>query len=334
MKSNLSKIAKNTIRVQQPKPSDCWSVALYDQGEEWMGSYTGQDLEEHDSQSLYEIGSITKVFTGLLLAHEVSKGTVKLTDFVHSFFKDQLNAKEGKMTLEHLATHTSGLPRLPIRMTWRLLLPKSFYKTYKQNPYRAYGETELIQDLKTHISDPISETPSYSNFGYALLGYILTIKRKQSFDEAVRDVISSSLGLKETGYSLPAELKARLLQGFDHQGNPVPHWEYNVFAGAGALRSSAGDLLRFLKGNLVPPATLKEAIPLSHQVRVKVSDGLSACLGWQKNENTGWLGHNGETAGFSSFMALHQKKEQAIIVLCNRERGGVEEAAKALAEAL
>ncbi|MFC4076057.1 serine hydrolase domain-containing protein [Salinithrix halophila] len=329
-----SKKILEVIRSQQPQPSDEWSVAWYDQGDEWVGCYKGETLEEAAAQSLYEIGSLTKVFTALLLAHEVTKGEVKLTDFVHSFFKEPLDGKEGKMTLEHLATHTSGLPRLPFRMIWRYWFPDPFFKKYKQNPYRTYGARELFQDLRWYVDDPLSETSHYSNFGYALLGYILASKRKQSFDESITQAISEPLGLKETRYPLPQELKSNLLKGFDPQGNPVPHWEFQVFAGAGALRSSIHDLLLFLKANLTPPTTMKEAIQLTHDVRIREPGGLSVCLGWQANEKTGWFGHNGETAGFSSFMAFHSENQQAIAVLCNRAGAGVDEIAKHLVEEL
>ncbi|SMO45441.1 serine hydrolase domain-containing protein [Melghirimyces algeriensis] len=332
MRSTLEKNVVSAIRSQKPLSSDVWSVALYHKGEEWVGSYAGSELEETDSRSLYEIGSITKVFTALLLAHEVSKGNLNLTEPVHSFFKDHLDGKKSEITLKHLATHTSGLPRLPFRMMWRMLLPKPFYRRYKQNPYRTYGETQLIQDLIKHmeLDIPPSKTSNYSNFGYALLGYILTTERKQSYDDAIKEAVLSPLELKETGYLLSSDLTSKLLTGFDPKGKPVEHWEFHHFAGAGALRSSIHDLLRFAKANLHPPDWMKDAISMTHQVYVRDPEGVSVCLGWHKNERTGWLVHSGGTGGFRSFIAFHPENQQAIIVLVNRAKDTVEEVVKQL----
>jgi CubicO group peptidase (beta-lactamase class C family) len=221
-------------------------VAILDHGK--TGLYTagtsGVTGVPLDGNTLFEIGSITKVFTSSLLADMVARGEVKLDDPVAKYLPKTVRvpSRNGKqITLLDLATQTSGLPRLPGN-----LKPKD-----EANPYADYTVDQLYAFLSSYelTRDPGSQY-EYSNLGVGLLGHALALRGGKSYEDLLVDRILRPLRMDDTRITLSPSQKARLAPGHSVSGDIVPNWDLPTLAGAGALRSTANDLLKFLAANL------------------------------------------------------------------------------------
>jgi CubicO group peptidase (beta-lactamase class C family) len=258
---------------------------------------------------LFEIGSVTKVFTASLLAALVEEQVVRLEDPISRFLPDgpaRANPALGRVTLEALATHTSGLPRLPTN------LPRS---ADPANPYARYAVDDLHRGLETC---PIAPSPGmeYSNLGMGLLGHLLAKAAGQPYEDALRARILAPLELGDTAIRLADAQRRRLVPGRSSRGKGVPNWDIPALEGAGALRSTTGDLLKFLEANLAeadaPPL---RALRATHVPRTPHG----ACLGWQRGEVRGRpvLWHNGATGGYTSYVAFVPGAGVGVAVLSN-----------------
>jgi serine-type D-Ala-D-Ala carboxypeptidase/endopeptidase len=279
------------------------------------GERTQGDATPLDADTLFEIGSITKVFTSLLLADAVQRQEVALADPVAKYLPVgvKLPERAGQgITLVDLATHTSGLPRMPDNLT-----PKD-----PSNPYADYSLTQLYQFLgKVELTRDIGTQVEYSNLGAALLGQALTHRAGLEYEALVRQRITDPLGMPSTRVSLPSDLKARLTPGHDQNLQPATNWDLPAFAGAGALRSSAKDLLTLLAAAMHAQETpLSEALALMTSVRRPTNDeSSSVTLGWQVKTAHGkeifW--HNGGTGGYRTFIGYDPKAQTGVAVLSN-----------------
>jgi serine-type D-Ala-D-Ala carboxypeptidase/endopeptidase len=270
-----------------------------------------------DRNSLFEIGSITKVFTGTLLADMSLRGEVSLDDPVATLLPEGVRVpshEHGPITLGSLAMQNSGLPRLPNNMRPANML----------NPYADYDEDRLYEFLSGH---QLRRAPGaqfeYSNLGYGLLGHALARKAGTSYEELVRERILAPLGMAETAATITPELESLLVSGHNALGEPVPHWDLSVLAGAGALRSSAEDMLKFATAAL-RAGPLHEALALAMQPRVPAGQpALSVGLGWVSlgvGADTIVM-HNGGTGGFRTFLGITPASGRAVILLTNS--GGI-----------
>src|SRR6266404_338219 len=266
-----------------------------------------------DGNSLFEIGSITKVFTSSLLAEMVRRGEVRLEDPASKYLPDsaRLPSRNGKgITLLDLATQTSGLPRLPGN-----LAPKD-----PKNPYADYT-VEQLYDFLSHytLTRDIGEKYEYSNLGVGLLGHILARKAGMSYEELVTKRILEPLGMKDTGITLSAPMRARLAPGHDAGGAPVGNWDVPVLAGAGALRSTANDMLKFLAANLdAGDGPLPSALRETHKARRPTGmPQLEIGLGWHifHRFDNDLVWHNGGTGGYHSWIGFLAARRVGVVVL-------------------
>lgn len=269
-----------------------------------------------DAQTLFEIGSVTKVFTAIALARLELDGKVKLTDTVRASLPEKVALASAleSVTLLHLATHTSGLPRLPSNLdTSEANLP---------NPYAKYRAEELNQFLASaKPNNPPGRVMDYSNVGFALLGHVLTLKAEQPYEELVRGAVLVPLVMTNTAIRLTDDQRARLTHGHSPKGEEVPGWDFDVFAPTGAFRSNAGDMLTFIEANLTSAETpvgrsLSRARQLHH-----TGDAGDLPLGWQREVSLQgaleiyW--HNGGTGGYASFIAFNRAQQIGVVVLTN-----------------
>lgn len=276
-----------------------------------------------NENTIYEIGSITKVFTGVLLADAVSRGEVKLDDPISKFLPKtvktpKFNGKE--ITLLDLATHSSGLPRLPDN-----LAPKDIL-----NPYADYTPQKLYDFLSKY--EPPREIGSqydYSNLGAGLLGHVLSLRAKMSFEQLLTKRILEPLKMNDTSFALPAAKKSKHAQGFDEKNETAPNWFFDALAGAGALRSTAADMSKFIAaaaGASKTPlaAAFAESLKMQRQGQSKLS---KIGLGWNNADlfGTEVFWHGGGTGGFSSYLAIDPKNKKGAFVVNNsgRENGAV-----------
>jgi len=279
------------------------------------GSLDKGDKRPLGGDTLFEIGSVTKVFTSLLLADMVQRGEIALTDPVARYLPPGVKVPEHggrQITLQDLATHTSGLPRLPTNLT-----PKD-----TTNPYADYSVEQLQQFLSSYqLTRDIGSQYEYSNLGGGLLGYALARRAGVDYETLVRTRISAPLGMSSTLITLSPEMKARLAVGHDDKLAPVANWDLPTLAGAGALRSTANDLLVFLAANLnYTKSPLARAMAAMLAVRRPTGvSGLEIALGWHIVTRDGHeiIWHNGGTGGYRSFIGYEKKSGVGVVVLSN-----------------
>lgn len=277
---------------------------------EWhAGTVSLEKSSPPNANTIYEIGSITKVFTALQLASEVSQGHLSLKTPVKSLLPEpfEIPSFQGKpIQLVHLATHTSHLPRIPKDL---------FNGADLQNPYAHYGSQNLQKSLANQniTAAPGGKPVSYSNFGYGLLGYALAAKNNTDYPTLLKQQLFKPLGMKSTNAGpnqLPHEAR-----GYNLGHDPQPRWKFDALAGAGAMRSNLTDMLTFAKFCMKPGhPTLTPVLELSLKPQV-VTGRRAQCLGWQRaaDQTTYW--HNGMTYGFASYLGFNREHDIAVCIL-------------------
>jgi CubicO group peptidase (beta-lactamase class C family) len=262
--------------------------------------------------TVFEIGSVTKVFTALLLQQMAESGEVKLDDPIGKYLPSTVkmpSRQDRQITLLDLATQTSGLPRLPDN-----LAPKD-----QNNPYADYT-VERLYDFLSHyqLKRDIGEKYEYSNLGVGLLGHILSLRAGADYEALLVGRICDPLQMKSTRIKLSPELKARLAPGHNALGMTVENWDIPTLAGAGALRSTANDMLKFLAANLgLAKSSLSNAMTAIQQPRH--SSGFLRRIGliWQIERVSGTIWHNGGTGGYHAYIGLKKDPPRSVVVLAN-----------------
>lgn len=271
----------------------------------------GQDYQAVENQNaVFEIGSISKVFTSTLLAQDIESGLLKRHTKVQRLLPFKLK-KRPKITLEQLSNHSSGLPRLPDNIFPMLM-------QYADNPYHKYGPTELEYYCTKQLSltSEVGTNFLYSNLGAGLLGYALSQKHEQSYEALLQNRIFKPLGMTQSTTKI-AQVSEQLILGRDATGATVSNWDLNVLAPAGGIFSSVEDLVKFVNANFEPK---QAALSLQRMPTFSISDKEKVGLGWQmlKQKSGNWIHwHNGGTGGYTSFMAIDRSKKHAVIILSN-----------------
>jgi CubicO group peptidase (beta-lactamase class C family) len=314
---------ENAVRMWMAKGRHGGMVAGVLTGDGKMASAgignSGSESVTLDSRTIFEIGSITKVFTTTLLAEMVERGEVQFEDPVAKYLPSSVSVPERngrRITLVDLATHTSGLPRLMTN-----LRPANL-----RNPYADYSVEQLYAFLSGHqLTRDVGAQYEYSNVGMGLLGHALARRAGESYEALVTERILEPLGMKDTAITLTADMSQRLALGFALNGSRAPNWDIPTLAGAGALRATVHDMLLFARANLSPSdGRLSRAMNRTHQVRGPTGrPGLSIALGWHVRQTDGsevhW--HNGGTGGYRTWMGFDLRRKVAAVVLTNSAEG-------------
>ena len=254
-------------------------------------------------ESRFELGSLTKTYTAELLAILVGRGVVGLEDPVAEYLPGVAGGDTSAeaITLEDLATHRSGLPRLPPGMPLLSL-----------DPYAKYDAGALQEYLAAHgLKRPEQQTFLYSNLGYSVLGFALGNAAGTSYAELLESEILGPLGMKDTALALGQKQPA-LVGGHKQSGIPAPHWHFGVCAPCGGLCSTVGDQLTWMQW------LLGDTERLSFQPRAEAVGGGRIGLGWIIPAEGSSCWHNGATFGFSSWMSLDRKRKDGVVILSNR----------------
>ncbi|MEU4626528.1 serine hydrolase domain-containing protein [Actinoplanes sp. NPDC023801] len=263
--------------------------------------------------SRLEIGSVTKVFTSLVLARLAGRGEVRLDQPLNDF----LPAPAG-ITLRHLATHTSGLPRLPKGMLLRALLRRDV-----SDPYVDCTADFLIANLARIRPATPGKRFRYSNLGAGLLGLALSRHAGLDYAGLVAREVTTPLGLTSTGIGGP------VVQGHRADGRPAGPWDLADLAGAGGLRSTATDLVRFVRAHY-EESVITPAVELELSVEFRRNPFQTVRLGWMAQRLHPSQGghlqilHNGQTGGYYSFAAFDPEKRVGVVMLTDTARAGDE----------
>ncbi len=268
------------------------------------------------SKTVFETGSITKSFTGALLADMVRRGEVLLNDPLSKFLPARVKvpSRNGRqITLLDLATHTSGLPRMVDRSKVRDF----------SNPYADIPIEDVYEFLSSHeLRRDVGAEWEYSNLGFGLLGHALTrAAGVETLDELIRDRITTPLKMGMTEFGRGAALAAWLAKGHDQFGDVVSYWDFNEFKGAGGLNSNVEDMLTYIDANVGPPgSSIETAMRDAHQPRHNLNDkGNAAALGWDYRARPGRtiIYKSGSTVGFAGALGFDPVTGAGVAILGN-----------------
>jgi CubicO group peptidase (beta-lactamase class C family) len=276
-----------------------------------------------DGDTLFELASITKTFTVLALEDMVERGEMNLNDPVEKYLPESVkvpthNGK--KITLLHLATHSSGLPRDPNNLTPTHGLP--------ENAFADYSVEKMYQVLDSYMltRDP-GERVEYSNVGLALLGHALARKAGTNYESTVVERICQPLKMDSTRVTLTPEMKSRLAIGHDQHGNRAPEWNYLAYDGTGGLHSSAKDLLKYLSANLgLEKSRLTPLMEKTRVIRFRNTSHGDMAMSWSVRDaglgsGRKFIGHAGGSGGYETFIGLDETQRKGVVVLCSQQGG-------------
>jgi len=271
--------------------------------------------EIENKNYIYEVGSITKTFTASLMAKYILDEKMALSDSIEKYI-DGLDNGRYYPNLKRLATHTSGYSyRMPLTIFEVLKMGFNIIFGVNQDVNPLYLDFEKLKEniLKNKLKDKDYKW-NYSNFAYAVLGYTLSVVSGNSYDNTMDEFISKELGLVNTYIGTDNN---RNLHGFNRKNKDSRNWswENNLGSPAGAISSTADDLLKYAMFNI---AEKDPYLSFCHQKQASISKKYDMGLGWwlyKNNHNI--IFHRGTTGCFSSFLILDKSKKIAVIILSN-----------------
>lgn len=274
---------------------------------------TADDGVEVNEKTIYEIGSISKAFTGILLAQQVLDDDLILDDKINAFLPDSIKVPvlgNTEITFGNLTDHTSGLPRMPT----------NFAPANRNNPYLDYTVEQMYEFISNYT--PIRAVGSeyeYSNLAQGLLGNLLARNKNSTYEELMVKTITGPLEMKDTRIELTDNMKDNLALGHSG-GHVVENWDIPTLAGAGGIRSSTFDMAKFISANLRYTNTdLIKTMELTHKIRHRKAGGLSVAMAWhiRKGKNGDIIWHSGATGGYTAFAGFVKESGQGVVLLTN-----------------
>jgi D-alanyl-D-alanine-carboxypeptidase/D-alanyl-D-alanine-endopeptidase len=312
----LTKILKD--RVEDGRATGLVVGVMEADGSTRIVSYggAGPGTEPLGPDSVFEIGSITKVFTSTVLADMAQKGEVKLDAPAQTYAPAGLvlpKRGDKEITLANLSVQNSGLPRMP----------SNFSPASMSNPYADYSVEQLNAFLGAYqLPRDIGATVEYSNLGVGVLGAILANTAGKSYEAMVKERVLQPLGMTMTGITLSPAMQKALAKGHDESGAVTANWDLPTLAGAGALRSNMTDMLKFLDANVGPPKTpLERAMRDAQKPRAPMRPGTQIGLNWittKASSGVEYIWHNGGTGGYRTFIGFDPARGVGVVVLSNR----------------
>ncbi|MBK7873080.1 MAG: beta-lactamase family protein [Saprospiraceae bacterium] len=270
----------------------------------------GKLITIDNKDKVFEIGSVTKVFTSTLLSNLVKADKVDLNTTIQECLSQPLNEKVKAITLLQLANHTSGLPRLPED----LFQPG---KSDMNNPYAHY-DGKMLEAYLSH-QPTLAAAPgtqnAYSNLGAGLLGYVIEQKTGKSYEQLLQEFVTNPYKMTSTTTERSRVAKKMVL-GQNAQGVVTSNWDLNALKGAGAILSTVEDLSKFVQANFKPNAALE----LQREKTFTINPNLDVALGWhiiKTQSGKTWHWHNGGTGGYTSSLAMDVTGQESVIILTN-----------------
>ncbi|MCH8619837.1 serine hydrolase domain-containing protein [Undibacterium sp. TS12] len=274
------------------------------------------DRRPVDADTLFEIGSITSVFTSITMMDMAEKSEIRLKDPLAKYLPANVNvpySDDRKITLADLSAHRSGLPALPANLK----------QTGADNPYAGFTVNNAYDFLSAYqLKYDVGSRFEYSSFGNGLLGQALSQRAGTDYDTLVKNRVTTPLGMTATGVALNADLEKRMATGYSSKAQfaATPSWNFTSFEGAGGLRSSANDMLKFVAANMGQTNTsLKDTM---RKLQEPFEPGNRLLLAWGSYNNKfggSILGIEGKTGGYSSYIAFDKKAGKGVVILSNAD---------------
>ncbi len=278
---------------------------------------TAKNGQEIDENTIYEIGSITKVFTGIILAQQVLEGDLKMEDDINSYLPENFKIPvmgDAVITFGNLTDHTSGLPRMP----------DNFHPANPNNPYADYTVDQMYEFI-SHYQPlrTVGAAYEYSNIGLGLLGHLLAMNNNSTYEELMVQKIANPLNMNDTRVELTQRMNDNLALGHSG-GKVVENWDIPALAGAGAIRSSSSDMAKFISANLgYVNTSLLKAMELSHQIRHDKAGEMSIAMAWhiRKGNKGDIICHGGGTGGYRTFIGFVKETGKGVVLFTNSSEG-------------
>lgn len=265
-----------------------------------------------NANSLYEVGSVTKVFNGTVLANLVQQGDLSLDTGIAEILGFPLNT-EHSITLKQLATHTAGLSRLPPDMFWEAMFNPS-----KPDPYKDYSKSDLWDYLQHKMKLKTQGKMRYSNLGAGVLASVLSEFTQLDYEQMLQQYVFGPYHMSNTytDWKLAGD---KLVSGCDKAGNTCSNWNLDALAGAGSVVSSVSDLTQFALANFDDSQAVLE---FQRQCQLQGGALSTMALGWiivdsKRHGLERFFFHNGGTGGYSSAVLLDAKEHNGVIILSN-----------------
>lgn len=314
--TKISDEVKNHIKERVDKGINTGIVvALIDGNDVEYFSYGTADSKtgrKVDENSIFEIGSISKVFTGVMIADEIVKGKMKPSDPIAKYLPDAVKVptRNGKeITINDIATHSSSLPRMP----------DNFKPANPNNPYADYTikmAYEFVSGVK--LDRDIGEKYEYSNLALGMLGHLLELEYNKSFEAVMIDKITNTLGMDNTRVVFTPNMKKNLAKGHN-EGEEVENWDISGLTGAGGIRSSAVDMVKFIQANMgVIKSPLYDAMQWSHK-KAYENENQKFKIGftWHFDNDGEIVQHGGATGGYRAYSGFVRGTQKGVVVLTN-----------------
>ncbi|RJP28449.1 MAG: serine hydrolase [Candidatus Omnitrophota bacterium] len=322
--ANLKTTVDEIVRpLLEFRPQSALVVGVIKNGEQHIYSYgqlSYENTQPPDAGTVFEIGSLTKAFTGILFSEMVLSGEVGLDDPIQMYLPDTVNAPtwgDRAITLHDLAKHSSGLPRLP----------DNIHSADPENPYADYTVQQLYDYL---ISATLNFEPGtqvlYSNLGSGLLGHLLAVRAGTDYDSLLHTRVLAPLEMVDTAITFTPSMLSRLSPGYKMDGLPCKNWDLpEAVAGAGAIRSTMNDMMKFLSANLgMRETTIQNAIDFSQQLHLRENNPIdnTTLLGWDGMtipiDDLPCIWKNGQTGGYRSFIGFQREQQIGIVAIVNQ----------------
>ena len=301
----------------------------------YYGSKTRNQEDPPDGNTVFQIGSITKTFTGILLADRILNGTIGINENAGDYLPAGMtmpSAEGVEITIKHLATHASGIPKRPHNTGYPA--PPGYDPV---NSYAAYTAEHIYDYLTNYCT--LLFTPgtgyNYSNIGAGLIGHICGLLDGSSYDEVITETILTPLGLNNTSITMTPAQATNSAMGYGTNFDARPDWDANdIFQGAGWIRSSLNDMMHYLKINLgMEQSPLDAAVALTHQTHFNVGTvtyddrpgevyELGIGFFWQKLANDDgftYYRHGGKTNAHFAYIGFDETKTFGTVILGNYE---------------
>lgn len=271
----------------------------------------------NNKDSVFEVGSISKVFTSTILSNLILKNKIGADEQIGSTLPFKLNPLEkdaSKITFKSLSNHTSGLPNYPSNLD-------SVARLHPLNPYVEYDSLllkgYLINELKL-LSKPNTKY-EYSNLGFGLLGYLLELKTGEKYENLLQKFVFEKYNMSSSS-SRKRRIFNFLVKGHDINGEVVPNWDCNIHDAAAACFSSTHDLSMFVLANFSNDSVLNFQRQSTFSIE---NDNIDLALAWHiyRKEGITWYFHNGRTGGYRSNITMDLEKRNAVILLVNSVYG-------------
>lgn len=267
--------------------------------------------QQENAGSVFEIGSISKVFTTHLMVNHLNKGEISSLE---QPIREKLGfaiVNDPAITFKQLANHTSGLPSVPSNYNSTIFNAK--------NPYKDYSIKKLEQNLTTKLKlvQPPGEKYIYSNYGMGLLQYIISGISHKDYESLLREQILDALMMRNTTSNRARIAKDILVKPYDRNGKPTSNWDMGALEGAGAILSSVEDLSKYATWCF---DALNGELAIMKEKTFTINDKMDIALAWHivKHKTTQpFLWHNGGTGGYKSSMGINPESKKSVIILTN-----------------